>query len=475
MIELIERDILDHFFDAVLIVDSEKRLIFTNTSYERMINITREYAVKNHWGKAIDEKYLSLVNGVFTNKCPFFNVDVLIDKAGLSMVANLYPIKGEGNEIKYVVIIMQLDASYNIYKLILDMQRDNKNRRVKEVRYRRKDLLPESFRGLVGNNVEFVKILVKAATVSDTDYSVLIEGESGTGKDLLAQAIHKNSRRSKYPFVALNCAAIPEQLLESELFGYEAGSFTGAARQGKKGKFELANKGTVFLDEIGDMPLAMQAKLLRVIQNKTIEKIGSKDRIEINVRIICATNKNLSTLIQKNIFREDLFYRINVIPIRMLPLRERKDDLLVLFKHFLSNSGNDKEYYISEEVLNLLYQYSWPGNIRELMNVVAHSVTMAKGDSTQVISMRHIPQYIKKVVQQKSEHGEGLNEVEGAAPFPSGINSLPDTIEHIEVKMIKEALKNCRTKKEAIEKLGISRRNFYNKLKKYDLFLESVK
>ncbi|MGI1690212.1 sigma-54 interaction domain-containing protein [Thermoanaerobacter uzonensis] len=217
--------------------------------------------------------------------------------------------------------------------------------------------------------------IMTAKKIADSDLTVLIIGESGTGKELFAQSIHNASRRRNQPFVAINCAAVPESLLESELFGYEGGAFTGALKEGKAGLFEQAHNGTIFLDEIGDMPLSLQARLLRVIQERQVMRIGSQKVIDVNIRIIAATNKNLFELVQKGLFREDLYYRLNVLPIYIPPLRNRKEDIIPLLKEFLE--GN-KKLNFTKEAEDILINYDWPGNVRELQNTASYIAIMCE-------------------------------------------------------------------------------------------------
>lgn len=233
----------------------------------------------------------------------------------------------------------------------------------------------------VSKKIQETKEIAKKMAVADA--SVLIIGESGTGKELFAQSIHNNSKRSKFPFVAINCAALPHNLIESELFGYEGGAFTGAKKEGKPGVFEQAHLGTLFLDEIGDLDLSIQARLLRVLQEGEVVRVGSTKIRKVNVRIISATNKSLFELAKKGEFRWDLYYRLNVFPLNVPPLRERKEDIELIFKHFLNKFGCDKE--IHNEVWNILIRYNWPGNVRELRNLAEYlcnmgSNTIVKGD-----------------------------------------------------------------------------------------------
>ncbi|RGR82582.1 PAS domain-containing protein [Heyndrickxia coagulans] len=245
------------------------------------------------------------------------------------------------------------------------------------------------FEDILGVSEILKQTIQSAKRVSKSDVTIMLRGESGTGKEMFAQAIHHESDRKDQPFVALNCAAIPENLLESELFGYEKGAFTGAEKE-KTGRFELANHGTLFLDEIGDMSLYLQAKILRVLQEKTLERIGSNKSRKIDVRIITATHRNLEELIRKGEFREDLYYRISVIPIYIPPLRARKEDLSVLIEHFTRKYSKDLNKHpkrLAAETLDRLMQYDWPGNIRELQNVVRHFVELEIGDTVTLESL----------------------------------------------------------------------------------------
>ncbi|MCS6958053.1 MAG: sigma 54-interacting transcriptional regulator [Aquificaceae bacterium] len=237
-----------------------------------------------------------------------------------------------------------------------------------------------SVEGIVGKSPAVRKLLELVEKVAQTDANVLITGESGTGKSLVAKAIHFMSKRKEKPFITINCSAIPETLLEAELFGYEKGSFTGAYTS-KKGKFELANGGTIFLDEIGDMPLSLQPKILRVIQDKEIERLGSEKTIKVDVRIISATNKNLSDLVAHGQFREDLYYRLNVLPIHIPPLRERKEDIPVLVDYFLEifNQRYNKKVRLHPKVIEIFIEYAWYGNVRELENIIERLVILKDG------------------------------------------------------------------------------------------------
>ena len=308
---------------------------------------------------------------------------------------------------------------------------------------------------IIGNSDLIVQTKRNALIASRSTSTILITGESGTGKELFARSIHNHSDRVDNPFVTVNCAAIPDNLLESELFGYEEGSFTGAKKGGKLGKFELADKGTIFLDEIGDMSLHLQAKLLRVLQERELDKIGGKSNIFIDVRIIAATNKNLETMVKNGSFREDLYYRLNVIPIKLPSLRERRGDIPLLINYMIDEYSHklEKEILgIDENAKQLLINYSWPGNIRELQNVIEYSINMSQ---SKVLTLDSMPKSIMNIDYDKKE--EGTEEIR--------------TLEELEIREIKKALikyKDYKKDKElAAKSLGISRATLYRKLEKY--------
>ncbi|RNB89975.1 AAA family ATPase [Brevibacillus fluminis] len=316
---------------------------------------------------------------------------------------------------------------------------------------------PVSFDSIVGHNTGLQDVIKKARRVTNSPSTVLIRGDSGTGKELLAQAIHYESTRRKNPFVAINCAAIPENLLESELFGYEGGAFTGSRRDGNIGKFEYANKGTLFLDEIGDMPISLQPKLLRVLQERSIERIGGKKIIPIDVRVIAATHRNLEEMVEKGTFREDLYYRLNVIPLHTKPLKERRDDIVLLIRYFIRKHCRIlkvNELGIDPILEQWLIQYDWPGNIRQLENAVEYMVNIAESDT---IGFHDLPDY--------------LNKQENFACLKRGL-SLEQMIEEYEKNILQTFYfaESYRNDKEKISQtLQISLSTLYRKLDKYKL------
>lgn len=316
--------------------------------------------------------------------------------------------------------------------------------------------MPRSFSEYVYSDDKIKDLLLLASKVAKTSATVLIRGESGVGKEVLARAIYKESDRYKMPFIKVNCASIPENLLESELFGYEEGAFTGARRGGKLGKFELAQGGTIFLDEIGDMSYTMQAKILRVLQEKELERVGGTKTISLDVRVIAATNKDLEQMIENESFRRDLYYRLNVFPLNIPPLRERKDDIIPLSRVILEklNKHCGNIVSLSADVIKILQQHNWPGNIRELQNVLEHANIIRTDDE---IKIRDLPKYILP--------SNDKLDVKNLEDF-----NLKENIGMLEKEMIKESLlRNGNNKSKAIRELGISRRAFYEKISKYQL------
>ncbi len=297
---------------------------------------------------------------------------------------------------------------------------------------------------IIGNSKKLFEILKIAFKISATNASVVILGENGTGKELIAQAIHKNSRRADKPFVAINCSAIPKDLLESELFGYESGAFTGANKT-KEGKFELASGGTIFLDEIGEMSVNLQAKLLRVLQTQEIERLGSVKTKKIDVRVLSATNRDLQGAIKSGDFREDLYYRLKVVELTMPPLREREEDIDVLSRFFLKKHAQGENILeISEEALFILEEYDWPGNIRELENVILRGIVLAKDD---VIQPDELPEELHQKTEDMPSIGIG--------------NSLADAELEFRRMYVLRTLRQAGSKAEAAKELGINRTHFY--------------
>lgn len=308
---------------------------------------------------------------------------------------------------------------------------------------------------LIGSSGKMQEILKIIGKVAPTDTTVLLQGESGTGKELIANAIQRHSNRSEFPFIKVNCGALPEPLLESELFGHEKGAFTGAVKT-RLGRFELADKGTIFLDEVNTLPQSTQVKLLRILQNLTFEKVGGETTQKVDVRIVAATNKNLEELVKTGEFREDLYYRLNVLHITVPSLREHPEDIPQLTEHFLKKYRGDHNIMISKEAMNQLMNYHWPGNVRELENVIQRAVVMTMGD---IITKNDLPFSMTTISESVTE--SYLDE--DKLPFKN-------IIQRVEKDLIIEALNRTDGNQTmAAELLDINRRLLYSKIKKYNI------
>ena len=316
-------------------------------------------------------------------------------------------------------------------------------------------------RNVVGHDRKMEEVYEAVARVAGARATVLIRGESGTGKELIARAIHYGSERAGTPFIKVNCAAIPESLLESELFGHEKGAFTGAIET-RKGRFEQAHKGTLFLDEVGDLPLALQPKFLRVLQEMQFERVGGNTTISVDVRIIGATHRDLELALRDNTFREDLYYRLNVVPIYIPPLRERVADIPLLIEHFLKrfNKEHGKSVEFSQDAIEAMVQHGWPGNVRELENCLERAVIMTR---EMVIDAKDLKRHMNLLLHSDRV---GVNTID---PQPYD-NSLPGNVCAIEREQISEALRTCGgVKARAAKSLGLTPRQIGYKIRKYDI------
>ena len=347
-------------------------------------------------------------------------------------------------------------------EILITFQRAFEYRNLKRENVHLRNQLKKKYRfeNIIGDSEKMQKVYEVVEKVTDTESTVLILGESGTGKELVAKAIHYNSYRREKPFVPVNCAAIPSELLESELFGHEKGAFTNAIRM-RIGRFELANGGTVFLDEIGDMNPMLQSKLLRVLQERQFERVGGIKTIRTDIRIIAATHQDLKALVQQRKFREDLYYRLNVIPLEIPPLRERKTDIPLLTHYFLDQFNKRKKKRIRgirEEAMTLLRQYDWPGNVRELENTIERVIILLDGD---LITPQDLPDKFHEI--------RGIKPVQAAEIPESGI-SLDDAVNDFERKLILQALmKTGWVKNKAAQLLNLNRTTLIEKIKRQNL------
>ena len=437
-------EVLKHVFDhmaGMVVVDHQSRIVFVEGAYAKSRGLDPEKVKGRYIKDVIPTSKLPVV--VESGK-PILG-DIFFYE-GKTVVCNRYPLLKDGviiGAISYQVFegvdklfesIRELQDQLGCYK--------EKMKKYAGIRYSLEDTI-----GLSAAAIEIRTAVLKAANSNAT---VLIQGETGTGKELVAHALHQESRRSPYPFVKLNCAAIPQDLIESELFGYDEGAFTGALKAGKKGKFELADKGTLFLDEIGQLSMPAQAKLLRVLQEKEIERIGGKGPIPVDVRILAVTNDDLEAMVKTGTFRADLYYRLNVIPMKIAPLRERKSDIPLLVKKFMEIYGEQAglgAVSIDSEAMDLLMEYEWPGNIRELEHAVERAINLC---SLNVLQVVHFEWLVPKIEKKKK---------------PVAGKSIQDARAASEKEVILGALQATQgNKKKAAELLGIARPLLYQKM-----------
>ncbi|MCD6307287.1 MAG: sigma 54-interacting transcriptional regulator [Deltaproteobacteria bacterium] len=452
------RQLMDMLSDPVAVMDKNGEVVYANSAFQRLYNPFHDPSRKTPCRELQNLNLRFLRSGeVFTSERVLvrpigkkFEVFVYsLDRRKQAQVLNLVLVKIEDHrkETEFTIADELVNSYINEQKIL--SQR-----------------LTREFRDLKGEDPAFKMALINARKASRTDLPILIIGESGTGKELLARAIHRASSRGKMPFVDINSATLPDNLIESELFGYERGAFTGARREGKRGLFDQAHKGSVFMDEIGDASPQTQAKILRVLQEWQFKRIGGSRNIRVDVRLISATNKDLSALIAEGKFREDLFYRLNTITINLPPLRERRTDIPLLVNHFLMEYARSerRELRFSPDSMELMESYEWPGNVRELKGVVDYAATMATGS---LLTPDSLPSFL--YAQDKPRRKKNR---QSDLPYfmAAGRKSLLATVlRQVERNLIKKVLERSRTKTEAIQILGISRRTFYAKIKEYNL------
>lgn len=443
--------ILDNINDGITIVDKDCKTIFWNKGAEELYNIPREKVV----GRPIIEHFPNaLLPKVIKEKKPYENVYNSPRENSHNIISATPLYNGDK-------LIGGISCDRDISELIKLFKTLNKTQLNLEILEQEVSTLSQSrfsFDQIIGENMEFKETIELCRNVSKSNINVLITGESGTGKEVFSRAIHIESGKRGH-FIPINCSAIPAALMESELFGYEGGAFTGALKKGKIGKFELAHEGTLFLDEIGDMPLHMQPKILRVLEDGVINRIGSERSIEVDVRIIAATNKDLKKMVDKGTFRKDLYYRLNSILVYLPPLRERKDDIPILVKKYFKDyciAYRTNIPIIPDEIMNILINYDWEGNIRELKNIIERIVILVKNNNAKKVDIDYLPQSIIEKSKGEIDYQYDLD-----------LNSIT---ENAEKKAIEKAMKICDGKKsKAAKLLNIPRSTLYFKLEKYSI------
>jgi len=438
-----------------VIVDKEGIITFMNQTYLDLLEMQKEDVVGKHVLKITPHSKLPEI----LKTGEIHEVDTWTIN-GRDTIITRTPIIKEG-EIKGAVgrsLFLDMSAAKN---LVIKLQETEKELNFYKEEVRQIYRAHWRFKDLIGQNSEFLMIKSMAQQLSNIHSTILITGESGTGKELFAQAIH-NDGHGDGPFVRINCATVPENLLESELFGYEEGAFTGAKKEGKPGKFEMARGGTIFLDEIGDMPLNMQTKLLTVLQERTIERVGGNRPIPIKVRVIAATNRELEKMVSNREFREDLYYRLNVVRLNIPPLRKRLEDLDLLAGDLMARINRRLDTWvcsISESAMKLLCNYSWPGNVRELENLLERAMNLAVLKRDTELGREHFPSLFEDNLEEQHS--------------PLLVNNLSEVLEKLEKETIERVLDQTRhNKTRAAKILGLNKSVLYRKMKKYDIAID---
>ena len=448
--------ILDNVYKGVVCVDKNGLITFLSRSNERFYNLKRGEAIGKHVTEVIKNSKLHRVAKTGKPEIGY----IMEVKDGLFRIVERIPIKKNGELIGAIGKIMFSDVDKG---KVLSEQIQRLERQVYEYQEQIKDIFCAKYtlKDIIGKSAAIKKMRKTVEQIARPSSTVLIEGESGTGKELIAQAIHNASPRSNFPFVRINCASVPPELFESEFFGYEEGAFTGSSRKGKKGKFEVAHRGSIFLDEISEMPLYMQAKLLRVLQEKEIVRIGGQKPILVDFRLITSTNQDLRRLVAKGRFREDLLYRLYVINLKLPPLRERKEDLEVLIPYFIKKLNLKLGTLITElsdEAWQTLMNRDWKGNVRELMNVLERAMAISEGHTLGPENLENLS-------------SSGLNEREESRTESL---LLRENAMLAEKKAIQRALKIAKgNKNKASRLLGISRSGLYQKMEIHQIPLMS--
>lgn len=453
--------ILESAYEGIAVIDTAGIVHEFNEAYCRFIGKSREEVIGKHVTEVIDNTRLHIVSVTGVEERGYIQ-----RIQGQDMVVHRIPILKDGNVIGAIGMLI-FEGVSELYNILGRMQELSRKVNDNSLPPKKHLNLNTYFERILGNSEAILSVKKTAKKAAATPSTVLITGESGTGKELFAEAIHQLSPFAEGPFISVNCAAIPENLLEAELFGYEEGSFTGARKGGKPGKFELAHKGTLFLDEIGDMPMLMQAKILRVLQDRGVERVGGVKRQQVDVRIVAATNRNLEEMVQKGTFREDLYYRLNIIRLNLPPLRERKKDIPTLLSHHLCafcEQFTMPQKFLSAEAMEFLCGYSWPGNIRELLNTIEMLVSLAEN---QEITASDLPSHFRSH-PHLANHAKKLS-----IPIETQQNVLEEVKDMLWrserdaiIKVLSETNGN---KAAAARKLGIQRSTLYEKLKKYSL------
>lgn len=452
-------EVINSSFDGIVISDAKGKIMYQNPAYERITELSTEFCIGKNLQSLVDKGIIDVsasLKAIKGNRAITISQKI---KTGKSVLVSAVPIRNkQGEIIKIVNNVRDLTQLNNLETEI--QQLEIKNQRIHEELQQLKGISDPKY-SIIAHSTQMKDVIDRALRVAQIDSGVLIQGPSGVGKEKIVDLIHRNSIRKDGPLIKINCGAIPESLLESELFGYESGSFTGATKKGKAGLFEAANNGTIFLDEIGEMPLQLQVKLLRILQEREVVRIGGTTPIQVDVRVIAATNRNLSDMIEEMKFREDLYYRLNIIPIKIPPLEQRVEDIIPLIYHFTNNLnikyGLNRSF--SPEVLETFANYKWPGNVRELQNIVERVVLMSQ----------HSEITMDDLQRELNLNSESSIQVSNSNTLITHHLPLKDQVESFEESIIREAIKIYPSIRKAAIALKIDQSTLVRKLQKYKI------
>lgn len=444
--------IIETSYDGIYITDGKANTILINKSYERITGLSREKLIGRNMSDLVNDKVISRSVTLLvlkSNKSTTLHQDF---NTGKSALVTGTPFFDKNGNIQMVVTNVRDITELKALKEEV-LKSNNENLKYKSlIDELKKQIASDEY--IIAEDEEMLNLLLIAKRVAEVDTTVIIYGETGSGKELIAKYIYNHSFRKDKPFIKINCGAIPESLIESEFFGYAEGSFTGALKGGKLGIFEAANNGTLLLDEIGELPLSMQVRLLRVLQDGEIEKIGSNKPIKVDVRIIASTNRNLKEMVENKLFRDDLYYRLNVVPLKISPLRERRSSIIPMAEYYL-NKFNKKYKFnksISREALKYLFEYNWPGNVRELKNIIEMLTVTTVGDT---INIEHLPiQILEWHNSEKPTNNYNTTR-------------LSDAINNLEKELILKSYERYGNVRDAAKELGIDPSTFVRKRKKF--------
>jgi len=441
---------LDNAYEGLLITDVNGCILRVNQAYATFLGKTIEELVGRHVTEVVENTRMHIV--AQTGKAEIAQIQKI---NGHEMICHRIPIFDQGKVVAVLGKVMFQDVD-DLFAMIGRFRKLNKELEFYKSELNKRLGAKYSFATIFGQSQELERVKELGRRVAKSDTTVLLVGESGTGKELFAHAVHVESNRALGPFIKVNCAAIPETLFESELFGYKEGAFTGAQKKGKKGKFALADKGTIFLDEISELPLLMQVKLLRVLQEREIEPVGAEQPEPVDVRIVAASNRDLGELVQEGLFRHDLYYRLNVVMLRIPPLRERQTDIVLLTEKILKQLEKETGIPVEgvdQETAALFMAYSWPGNVRELRNVLEQTLYLKSGN---LITRQDIPRAMIKSAEGSST--------------PVQLRSLKFQLSQVEESLIRRAIQDAKGDKlAAATQLGISKSSLYAKIEQYEI------